>query len=195
MDRVYYVVLSVPAGTPSSAPSRQVVKLEDAILKRIECVVPDGHCGLTGVQLLQSQQVIFPWSNNAYIIANDERIIFEYDDEIQASGMVAQGYNTDIFTHSFYFRFTITDLPLPGQEEEAAANAAVAPESNYVPEGDEFDVDNILASSDDTGDETGESGEPVTETPPITTTPILTPAPPTVPVRKPRPVRRKLGVR
>lgn len=149
MDRIYYEVVTVPAGTLQASPFSAVIPLEDNQLVSITVVVPDGHCGLTGIRLLQSQQQVFPWANNSYIVANDERIIYDYKDEIQASGMTAEGFNTDIFDHSFYFRFTITNLPEPGAEPSAEAVTPGQAPAVYVPETDQLNTENIVASVPD----------------------------------------------
>lgn len=149
MDRIYYEVVTVPAGTLITAPFSAVIPLEDNQLLSVTVVVPDGHCGLTGIRLLQSQQQVFPWANNSYIVANDERIVYDYKDEIQASGMVAEGFNTDIFDHSFYFRFTITNLPEPGAEPSAEAVTSAQAPAVYIPETDQLNTENIVASAPD----------------------------------------------
>lgn len=172
MDRIYYEVVTVPPNTPATTPTVVSILLEDAELKEIDCRIPDGHCGLTGIRLLQSQQQIWPWANNSYFVGNDDKLNIPYDDQIQASGIVANAYNTDIFQHSFYLRFTITDLPLPGEEAPAEVAAPGSQSSTFVPEDDEFSVDNILG--DDSGDETGqEPGQPPVEAPaPIAVVPV-----------------------
>jgi len=176
MDRIYYLVITVPAGTQQSAPYQESIALEDNQLSNIACIVPDGHCGLTGIRLLQSQQQVWPWGNNSYIVANGEKIEIPYEDEITSSGMVAEGYNTDIFDHSFYFRFTITNLPEPGENPEAEVVAPGSQIQSYTPDTDDLDVDDILGEDDDTGEiPPVETTGPIpvvttTTTPPATTT-------------------------
>jgi hypothetical protein len=184
VDRIYYQVVTVPAGTSPGAPVNVQVPLEDNQLKSITCIVPDGHCGLTGIQLQQSQQVIFPWSNTQYVVANNEKIVFDYDDQIQSSGIKAVAYNDDIFDHSFYLRFTITNLPVPGAEPEAEVVTPGQTPAAYLPEDDDLDVDNILSS--DTGDDTGEI--PVVTTPVIVTptSPVTVTAGPGAPPKAPK---------
>jgi|SRR5271154_1717704 len=187
MERIYYQVVTVPPGTSPGAPLNVQVPLEDNQLKHITCVVPDGHCGLTGIQLQQSQQVIFPWSNTAYIVANDEKIEFDYDDQIQSSGIKAVAYNTDIYTHSFYLRFTITNLPVPGAEPEAEVVTPGQAPGVYIPEDDDLDVNSLL---DDTGADSGD--DDTGELPPVVTAPTA-PAPhPIAPILKPK-VKHVLG--
>lgn len=195
MDRTYYAVVPVPAGTAQATPVSVPVTLEDAILKGVECVVPDGHCGLTGIRLLQSQQQIFPWANNSYLVANDEKIPIAYDDQIQSSGITAQGFNTDIFDHSFYLRFTITDLPLPGTEPSSSESAPIGIQSSFIPEPDAFNIDNILAETSVTPDFADVSGEPPPPVEPTLPLPVSIEPPTVGPVRKPKPIRKKAGRR
>src|ERR1700691_363449 len=119
MDRLYYQTLTVPAGTAISAAVSQAWPLEDNQLKSVEVTIPDGHCGLTGFRMLQAQQQIFPWGNSSYIVANNENIPWAFEDEMTSTGIVLQGYNTDIFPHTFYAKAVITNLPEPGELPEA----------------------------------------------------------------------------
>jgi len=116
------------------------------------------------------------------LIANDRTVKYPFADEITSSGLVIEGYNTDIFSHTFYCTFLITNLPLPGVEPEAEV---VTPGSDVTSQDfttDDLSVDAILNGSNP-------ADEPVT--------PLVTPSPasplpalPKSPVKKPGPIRR-----
>lgn len=182
MDRLYYQTLAVPAGTAISAAVSQAWPLEDNQLKEVTIEVPDGHCGLTGVRILQAQQQIVPFANSSYLVANGRTFAYPFDDEITSSGLVIQGFNTDIFTHTFYCTALVTNLPLPGELPEAEVVTASAPSSPIGYTTDDLSVDNILSNEP----------TPVIPTVPVTAPVTTSPYPPLPkpPVKKPGPIRR-----
>lgn len=152
MDRLYQLAATFPAGTPVNAPISVPLILEDNQLVEMDITIPDGPSGLMGFRVLQSQQQIVPWGNTGFIVANDEKIRYSYDDQIQSSGIVVQGYNTDIFAHTIYIRVTITDLPLPGTDAEADIVGDQSGSDIGQGSVDEMSVSSILGpQGDDTG--------------------------------------------
>ena len=120
MDRLYYETLTVPAGTPIATPASQAWPLEDNELVKVTIQVPDGHCGLTGFRILRAQQQIVPFANNSYLVANDRTLDYPFDDQITTTGLVLEGYNNDIFPHTFYVTALVTNLTYPAENPPAA---------------------------------------------------------------------------
>lgn len=57
----YYVYeFDIPANTPQSAPLIQVLEVSDAILKRIEINIPNGHQGLARLRVEAEDRPIVP---------------------------------------------------------------------------------------------------------------------------------------
>jgi hypothetical protein len=108
--RMYPTVFTVPAGTAIATPVKLPVVLEDNLLDNVDIVIPDGHAGLTGLAILWSGAPFFPFTENSYLIGNNEKVPFPYGGEIAANGFTLAGYNTDIYPHSFYLRWQISDL-------------------------------------------------------------------------------------
>lgn len=147
MDRLYYTVATIPAGTPISAPVSQAWPLEDNQLVDVTIEVPDGHCGLTGVRILWAQQQIVPFANDSYLVANDRVLNYPFDDYITSSGLVIEGYNNDIFPHSFYVTALITNLPEPGENPEAEVVQAPEGATVDLSEPDDLNINTILNSA------------------------------------------------
>lgn len=144
MDRLYYQTLTVPAGTAIAAAVSQAWPLEDNQLEEITIEVPDGHCGLTGVRVLQAQQQIVPFANNSFFVANDRVIDYPFKDQITSTGLVIQGYNLDIFPHTFYLTALVANLPLPGENPEAeVVTSGLASDLSLLPP-DFLNVSTIL---------------------------------------------------
>jgi hypothetical protein len=111
--RVYEGDLVVPAGTPAAAPSVFVFDLPDGILQRITLVVPAGHSGLTGVQLTLAGTPIVPYGVLPWIIADDYTDSWEIDQEVNGGQVRLQGYNLDVYPHTFYVRALWQPPPPP----------------------------------------------------------------------------------
>ena len=111
MDRLYLHSVTVPAGTLQAAPHSEPFPLEDAYLILINLILPKGHSGYTGIRILRSGQEIVPYSNTKFIVSNDRVIPISFRSAINASGLVIQAYNTDVYDHTFYLEATITDTP------------------------------------------------------------------------------------
>jgi hypothetical protein len=109
MKRVYESQFTVPAGTAIAAPVTQPLVLEDAHLDTVRVLVPDGHSGLTGLRITWGGVQILPINPGTWIISNDEIFDWPADDEVTANGLSLAGYNTDIYPHTFYLRFQVTD--------------------------------------------------------------------------------------
>lgn len=179
MDRLYYQTLTVGAGNSINTPISQAWPLEDNQLLKVVITIPDGHCGLTGFRLLRAQQQIVPFANNLYLVANDRTLTYEFEDEITTTGLVLQGYNNDIFPHTFYCEATVTNLPYPTAEPEAEVTTAADTSDDSLVDDDDLTPDSIL--------DTGEMPTVTDTTPPPSSTP--TPAP--KPKPKPKPVKPK----
>lgn len=123
MDRLYQLTVSTPANTAILTPQSTVWRLEDAKLVSVTFLIPDGHSGLTGVRLLQAGQEIVPYSNNDWLVSNNEKIEVSVNAEMTRTGLVVQTYNTDFFPHKHYLRALITDLQASGA---SAGNALTA---------------------------------------------------------------------
>lgn len=105
------------------------VTLDDLWLQNIRIVIPDGHAGLTGLQILQSGVVVFPFGDDPFIRGNNEVIDFEWDNEVTAAGLSVSGFNTDVWAHEWLIRWTITDMPAKGTPVTIVSPqaAAIAP--------------------------------------------------------------------
>lgn len=100
-----YIPLQVPV--PRQTPAASAVSVPYPIiqghLKQLEIQIPAGHHGQTGLRVLYQGVQIYPWSITASWLIEDNRLrTVEWDDEIMATGLTVQAYNTDLVPHSFY---------------------------------------------------------------------------------------------
>lgn len=110
MARLYQLTVSVPAGVTPDLPQDDAFPLEDAILESVTILIPDGHSGLTGIRVKQAQQEIIPWSNDDWLVSNNEKIELAVEEQITKTGLVIETYNMDVFVHKFWIRAVIQNL-------------------------------------------------------------------------------------
>lgn len=148
--RVYEADLTVPAGTAAAAPISAVWALDQGTLIKVRIVVPSGHNGLTGIRVLWAGTPIIPYAGAAYIVANNEQMEWEINQEVNIGSVSIQAYNTDIYPHSFYLRGLLTGL---GQQRPASVT--VVP-SSQAPAADTLaDIASIGSFGDVTADQLG----------------------------------------
>lgn len=127
------ITVSPPANTPIATPHTRNWNFTQGILAAVTIQVPAGHAGRTGIRLVYHGTVIIPWSLTGWIIASGETFTFDWDDEIMATGLQIQAYNTDITVHNFYLRAKV----LPTVEQAPAAltgnlGGAIVPEETIA---------------------------------------------------------------
>ena len=110
MDRVYKTQITVPAGTLDTAPTSLAWPLEDAQLVSLEFIAPPGPSGLCGIRVKRAGTVIVPFNDNGWLIMDNDKFAFPFNEEMTATGITIEGYNTGIYDHTFYFRAVISDL-------------------------------------------------------------------------------------
>lgn len=110
----YYTQVNVttPANTTALNPLLTPVKLGDVMLHSVRIRIPPGHSGQTGVQIRLSNNAIIPWGNiTTFIVGNDDRIDFDYGDEV-TSGLYIATYNIGRYPHSHFLQFINTPISL-----------------------------------------------------------------------------------
>jgi hypothetical protein len=124
-QRVYSQKFTVGAGLIAT----QAVVLEDAQLDRMEIIIPDGHNGLTALQVQWSGVPAFPFGGlDPFLRGNDEKVTWDARQEVTANGFSLIGFNADIFDHYWLLRFFVSDLPATRSPISIASpQAAAAP--------------------------------------------------------------------
>jgi hypothetical protein len=109
-NRVEAKTLTVPAGTASSAPLSGDVSFDPGVLVGVEIDIPDGHSGLTGLRVATAHQQLLPFTAGDWLIGNDESLEWALHSMPDTGNWQLIGYNTDVFAHTFYVRFLVSDL-------------------------------------------------------------------------------------
>lgn len=74
---------------------------------------------------MQALQEIIPWSNNDWLVSNNEIITVSVNTQVTTQGLVVETYNTDVFPHRHWVRAAISPLGSQG--------SAVAPALQIIP--------------------------------------------------------------
>lgn len=113
--RQYSLDLTCPLTAPGSSSFSTLVTpvttLGDVMLLNWRVLIPDGHAGLTGVQLLQNGVPLVPFGNpnNPYIVGNDIERVFPINVEVD-TGLAVGQINEDIYNHTHYLVFEYTPI-------------------------------------------------------------------------------------
>jgi hypothetical protein len=99
---------TIPACTPQSAPVAFSLAMPARIVDQIDIRVPPGPNGLMGFQITSANQPIIPYNAGAFVIANDERIIWALTNQITSGAWQLMGYNTGQYDHTVYVRFLLS---------------------------------------------------------------------------------------
>lgn len=110
MDPLYQATVTTPAGTTPDLPQQTAFPLVDGTLTAVTILIPDGHAGLTGIRILQADQEIIPWSNDDWLVSNNEVIPISVNAPITAVGLTIETYNLDAFDHKHWVRAQVINI-------------------------------------------------------------------------------------
>lgn len=109
-NRVESFIVTVPAGTAQASPLTTDVSFPDGNVKRVELDVPPGHTGHTGIRILAATGSFIPYTNGAFLVADDHDFGWDVVGVIDTGSFQVQTFNTDLYPHSFYLRFSVLDF-------------------------------------------------------------------------------------
>ncbi len=119
--------VTVPAGTQASAPQVTALTMPARIVRRVRVRVPPGPAGLVGWALGAAGQRVLPWGPNQWIVADNEAIVWDLDDQITSGAWQLQAYNTGVYAHTLYVTFELDPPPRAGSVGGLFAPLAVGP--------------------------------------------------------------------
>lgn len=109
-DRVELFDFTIAAGVARAAPVEVALGFDPGEVEEIELVIPDGHAGLTGIQLALAHQPIIPKTRGSFIRGNDEVIRWPMHNLPNSGAWSAFGFNTDSYDHGFTVRFLVNEI-------------------------------------------------------------------------------------
>lgn len=109
-NRLQAFTINVPAGTTQAAPQQTSTAFNSGVLVGIEIEIPNGHVGLTGLQIASAHVQVLPITPGQWIVGNGSSIEWALEELTDTGNWQAIAYNTDKFAHSFYLRFLVSDF-------------------------------------------------------------------------------------
>ena len=103
-------VVTVPAGTPSTAPLVSALSMPARVVDSIRVRVPPGPRGLVGWALAASGTPIVPWNAGAWMIQDDEITDWSLTGQITSGAWQLIAYNSGTYDHAIYLTFAL-DTP------------------------------------------------------------------------------------
>lgn len=138
-QRVEIATVTVPAGTPSTAPLTTSLPWRQGYPERVEIRIPPGPSGLVGVRFLHSGTQIIPRSTDEWLITDNEPVIWPLEGYPYNANWQIQAYNTDIYEHQFQVRMLLVEIgPAPAA---SFVPLPIAPESTAEDDNPELDED------------------------------------------------------
>lgn len=123
-NRIESFDVTVTAGTAKASAATTDVSFADGLVQRIELDVPPGHTGHTGIQILGAKGQLIPFTFGTFLVADDHDFGWDLVGVIDTGSFQVKAYNTDIYDHTFYLRFSVLDF---GYAEPGPAIAALPP--------------------------------------------------------------------
>lgn len=101
--------VTTPAGTAKASPLTTIVAVPPALLIEVYVLIPRGHAGQTGLQVVYSGATIVPFggaSADQWIVGDGDALTLPVSFPV-ASKLTVRTFNTGIFDHTHYVRFKV----------------------------------------------------------------------------------------
>ncbi len=108
-----YQSFTVPPNTLQGSPLQAELAFSVGMWDNLEVVIPAGHSGQTGLQVVWQDKQIVPFNDGAWLVADDDRITFPLGMYSAYPNLVVYGYNVGIYEHTFFLRLSVRGA-IPG---------------------------------------------------------------------------------
>lgn len=108
--RVESFDVTVPAGTAIASPQETAMSFQRGRVDRLKVFVPPGPSGLVGFQIAHSGQPIIPRNPLSFIVTDNEHVDMDLDNYPTGDAWSIMAYNIDVYDHTLYITFHITDF-------------------------------------------------------------------------------------
>lgn len=102
---LYELIITAPPNTPQTNPVEQVIEIDEDMITQIDVLIPYGHMGLAGVQVLYGAQQIYPRPFGTWLKGDGVFIQHRINLKLYAKRekITVKAYNEDEeYSHSFY---------------------------------------------------------------------------------------------
>lgn len=102
--------VTVPAGTPQSAPLVTNIAFPQREVVRVTYRVPPGPSGLMGWALTSAGTPVIPIQPKTFIVTDNQADTWDLEGYLDSGNWQVTAYNTGIYPHTVYLTFLL-DLP------------------------------------------------------------------------------------
>jgi hypothetical protein len=120
--RVFQFTVTIPSGTPKSAPATSGLTLDGWDLEMIDLEVPPGPAGLMGFYVANNGVQWIPQGDGEWLVWDDVQHSWPLTDQPNASGWEIVGYNLGDYDHIAIVRMHVS---LPGSQSASASPPTV----------------------------------------------------------------------
>lgn len=99
--------VTIPAGTPETAPATIPIDLDNWDIEALDLEVPPGSAGLMGFQVFNNGVAWVPYGDGEWLVWDDVKERYYLTDQPNASGWAVVGYNTGTYDHDVILRFHV----------------------------------------------------------------------------------------
>lgn len=122
---VHTFPVTVPAGTPSTAPLTFSLAMPPRVVQEVHVQVPPGPRGEVGWALGAAGSQVYPIEDNVFIVTDNETVKWPLEQAITSGAWQLIAYNTGQFNHTLYVRFLV-NLNTPPDASPSAPIDALA---------------------------------------------------------------------
>ena len=122
---VYPFSVTIPAGTPKSAPLVTLTQFEPNEVDRIEWVFPNGCNGAVGIQIGARSVPIIPHNSALFIVKSGSESGANLTGMHNTGDWSVIGYNTGAFAHTVTVHFYVHRIQPPEPEVLYFASDAI----------------------------------------------------------------------
>lgn len=101
---VHAFTVTIPAGTPSTAPLTFTLAIPPRRVTEVQVQVPPGPRGEVGFAVAMSGRAILPYEPGAFIVTDNELVSWPLEDANTSGDWELIAYNSGTYTHSLYVR-------------------------------------------------------------------------------------------
>lgn len=126
---VHEYLVTVPAGTPASAPLVQATTLPVRVVRSIAWRFPAGCGGLVGFYISMGKVQVHPLPAGTFVVGDNTSGSWTLEDQPDSGAWQVTAYNTGAFPHTLQIRYACDLVERDQQRGEVLPDLAL---SNYT---------------------------------------------------------------
>lgn len=108
-DRLEWFSVTVPAGTPASAPVTFPLVFNDGSVVEIDVKVPPGPSGNLAFFIGAGGSQYVPRTKGSFVIPDSDYFTWPLDNAINSGSWSVTAYNTGVYPHTFEIGFQVNE--------------------------------------------------------------------------------------